>query len=201
MFKFTHRVVPVLVIDDASWALELGNCLVENGIPIIEVTLRTSASWSALEKMRDVKGLTLGVGSISNSAELIRANEIGVQFAVSAGLREDLVTTAADLNLPYFPGVSTPSEILQAIKLGLTKLKWFPAETLGGVKALNSISAPFPNLTFMPTGGINFDNARNYLALKNVVGVGGSWMFPLSAMKEKNLEIIASLIEEASTLD
>jgi len=194
------RVIPVLVIEDASWSVNLANALVESNLAIVEVTLRTKASWDALENMRQVAGLTLGVGSVSSSADLIRAKEIGVDFAVSAGIRSDLVEKAFELGIPYVPGVSTPSEILLGVGLGLTTLKWFPAETLGGITSLKALAAPFPQMRFIPTGGINHDNGKHYLAENFVRSIGGSWMFPKSALTDRNLKVISEIAREASLL-
>ena len=200
-FEFTKsRVIPVLVIEDASWSLDLASTLVEAGLPIVEVTLRTKASWDALTMMREVPGLVLAVGSVSSIEDLTRANDLQVDFAVSAGIRSDLIEKAFELGLAYIPGVSTPSEVLLGIKHGLTTLKWFPAETLGGVPALKAISAPFPSLRFIPTGGINSDNGRNYLEEKSVKAIGGSWMFPKQALLDKDLSSISRLAQQASLL-
>ena len=200
-FEFIKsRVIPVLVIEDASWSLDLASTLVEAGLPIVEVTLRTKASWDALTMMREVPGLVLAVGSVSSIEDLTRANDLQVDFAVSAGIRSDLIEKAFELGLAYIPGVSTPSEVLLGIKHGLTTLKWFPAETLGGVPALKAISAPFPSLRFIPTGGINSDNGRNYLEEKSVKAIGGSWMFPKQALLDKDLSSISRLAQQASLL-
>lgn len=188
-----NRVIPVLVIEDASWARDLGKCLLDSGVSIVEVTLRTDASWKAIEEMRRVNGLTVGMGSVSKEGDLEQGQKLGVEFAVSAGLRSDLVLKANSLGIPYLPGVATPSEVLTGIGQSLEVLKWFPAETLGGISALRAISAPFPRTRFIPTGGINQENAAQYLQEKSVVAVGGSWMFPKSAMAEKNLSEIARL--------
>lgn len=193
-------VIPVLVIEDSSWAKDLGHCLVESGLAIVEVTLRTPQSWEALTRMTEVPGLTLGMGSVSKVSDLERGTDLGIGFAVSAGFRRDLVEKADSLGVTYFPGVATPSEILSAMDCGLQTLKWFPAETLGGIKALKAISAPFPQLTFVPTGGINVDNARDYLKEGMVAAVGGSWMFPKEALISKDTRTIGEYARAASTL-
>jgi len=196
-----NRVIPVLVIEDASWAGELGKCLLDSGISIIEVTLRTDASWQAIEMMKALSGLTVGMGSVSKEGDLDRGKDLGVEFAVSAGLRSDLVSKARALGIPYLPGVATPSEVLSGIGQSLDVLKWFPAETLGGINALRAISAPFPRTRFIPTGGITQENAAQYLQEKSVLAVGGSWMFPKSAMSEKNLPEIARVAALAAELN
>lgn len=186
-----HSVVPVLVIEDASWAKELASTLVLSGLPIVEVTLRTPESWAAAEAMRSVSGLKLGIGSVTRVEDLNRGKELGVDFAVSAGIRRDLVESARDLDISYLPGVATPSEVLLAVELGLSTVKWFPAETLGGVTALKAIAAPFPAMRFVPTGGITANNALTYLGEKNVSAIGGSWMFAKDAMAAKDLTKIS----------
>jgi 2-dehydro-3-deoxyphosphogluconate aldolase/(4S)-4-hydroxy-2-oxoglutarate aldolase len=196
-----NRVIPVLVIEDASWASELGKCLLDSGVSIVEVTLRTDASWQAIETMKKISGLTVGMGSVSKETDLDRGKDLGVEFAVSAGLRSDLVLKARALSIPYLPGVATPSEVLSGIGLSLEILKWFPAETLGGISALKAISAPFPKARFIPTGGITQESAGQYLQEKSVLAVGGSWMFPKSAMSEKNLPEIARLAAQAARLN
>ena len=196
-----NRVIPVLVIEDASWASELGKCLLDSGVSIVEVTLRTDASWQAIETMKKISGLTVGMGSVSKESDLDRGKDLGVEFAVSAGLRSDLVLKARALGIPYLPGVATPSEVLSGIGQSLEILKWFPAETLGGISALKAISAPFPKARFIPTGGITQENAGQYLQEKSVLAVGGSWMFPKSAMSEKNLPEIARLAAQAARLN
>lgn len=196
-----NRVIPVLVIEDAAWAKDLGNCLMDSGINIVEVTLRTPASWQAIEMMKQIGGLCVGMGSVSRDSDLDRGSKLGIEFAVSAGLRSDLVAKARELRIPYLPGVATASEVLAGLGESLDVLKLFPAETLGGVTALKAISAPFPTTRFIPTGGINQENAAQYLAEKCVLAVGGSWMFPKSAMAEKNLTEIARLAVLASKLN
>lgn len=193
-------VVPVLVIEDSTWARDLGSCLVESGLPIVEVTLRTPQSWEALAEMKKVQGLTVGLGSVSKVSDLERGRDFGVDFAVSAGIRRDLVEKSQSLGIEYFPGVATPSEILTALDCQLQILKWFPAETLGGIAALKAISAPFPQLRFVPTGGINGENAQDYLRESNVVAVGGSWMFSKEALASKNLQLISRNARAAATL-
>jgi 2-dehydro-3-deoxyphosphogluconate aldolase / (4S)-4-hydroxy-2-oxoglutarate aldolase len=180
-------IIPILVIEDAGWAKELGSCLVESGFPLIEVTLRTNQSWSAVEKMCEVPGIEVGVGSVVSVEDLKRAKDCGAKFAVSPGINRNLLQYAEGLGLPYLPGVATPSEIMTAIELGINILKWFPAETLGGLPALKAISAPFPNIRFVPTGGITSEKASNYLKQDNVHSVGGSWMFPMDLMTKQDL--------------
>ncbi len=196
IFKMT-RVIPVIVLDDYRHAIPLGKALLAAGLPVAEVTLRTPQSWQAIESMREVEGLQLGVGSVKSSSDIKRAKEIGVSFAVSPGFTTDIGKAAIELDLPFFPGVSTPSEILSAMSLGLSVLKWFPAESLGGVSTLKAVAAPFPGLRFIPTGGIGLENVHRYLEMDCVAAVGGSWMVSREKLKLEKFEEIEVDIRNA----
>jgi 2-dehydro-3-deoxyphosphogluconate aldolase / (4S)-4-hydroxy-2-oxoglutarate aldolase len=191
------RIVPVVAISDASKAEDLANALVAAGLPIAEITLRTPASLEALKIAANNKDLHVGVGSLRNGEDLKKAIDAGATFAVSAGFSPSVAAEANKQGIPYFPGVSTPTEMLQAINEGITTLKFFPAETLGGVNALKAMSAPFPGISFMPTGGITAANARQYLELASVVAVGGSWMVAQKLIDAGDFEEIISLTKEA----
>ena len=191
------RIVPVVAISDASKAEDLANALVAAGLPIAEITLRTPASLEALKIAANNKDLHVGVGSLRNGEDLKKAIDAGATFAVSAGFSPSVAAEANKQGIPYFPGVSTPTEMLQAINEGITTLKFFPAETLGGVNALRAMSAPFPGITFMPTGGITAANARQYLELPSVVAVGGSWMVAQKLIDAGDFDEIVSLTKEA----
>ncbi len=175
-----YRVVPVLVLHDQSRAKAIGKLLVKHKLPIVELTLRTQSAFESLSELVKIEGLCVGVGSVQTTDQLILARSLGASFAVSAGISERLVSKALELDFDYLPGVSTPSEILGGINQGQRVLKWFPATALGGVKTLEAVSAPFPNMKFVPTGGITKENRHDYLALDTVLGVGGSWMFSKS---------------------
>ena len=191
------RIVPVVAISDASKAAELAAALVSGGLPIAEITLRTPASLEALKIAARNKDLLVGVGSLRTAEDLKKAIDVGAKFAVSAGFSPSVANEANKQGIPYFPGVSTPTEMLQAINEGIATLKFFPAETLGGVNALKAMSAPFPGISFMPTGGITAANAKDYLQLSSVVAVGGSWMVAQKLVDEGNFEAIVSLTKEA----
>ena len=184
------KIIPVIVIDDSRHAIRLGETLVEAGLPVAEVTLRTPDSWQAIENMLKVDGLEVGVGSVKRKADIVRAKGLGASFAVSPGFTDEVGKAAQDLGLTLFPGVSTPSEIMSAAAAGFSVLKWFPAETLGGTNTLKAISAPFPNLKFIPTGGINAKNAMDYLAVDCVAAIGGSWMVSRDNLKLEKFEEI-----------
>ena len=191
------RIVPVVAISDASKAEGLANALVVAGLPIAEITLRTPASLEALKIASNNKDLHVGVGSLRNGEDLKKAIDAGATFAVSAGFSPSVAAEANKQGVPYFPGVSTPTEMLQAINEGITTLKFFPAETLGGVNALKAMSAPFPGISFMPTGGITAANAQQYLELPSVVAVGGSWMVAQKLIDAGDFDEIISLTKEA----
>jgi 2-dehydro-3-deoxyphosphogluconate aldolase/(4S)-4-hydroxy-2-oxoglutarate aldolase len=171
-----HEVIPVLVLDNPTKAKEIGSALVECGLPIIEVTLRTDSAWQAIENFKKIEGLSVGVGSVTSLEQLTRASELDLDFAVSPGFEISLVEHSLNLGLTYLPGVSNPSDMMRGLGMGLTNLKFFPAETLGGVKAIQAMSAPFPSLSFIPTGGITEELAPIYLSEPNIPAVGGSWM-------------------------
>jgi 2-dehydro-3-deoxyphosphogluconate aldolase/(4S)-4-hydroxy-2-oxoglutarate aldolase len=191
------RIVPVVAINDSSKAADLASALVAGGLPIAEITLRTPASLDAIKIAANNKDLLVGVGSLRNAEDLKRAHDAGAKFAVSAGFSPSVAVEAARLGFPYFPGVATPTEMLQAINEGITTLKFFPAETLGGVNALKAMTAPFPGISFMPTGGISASNAKDYLALASVVAVGGSWMVASKLIDDGDFESIITLTKEA----
>ncbi|MEY4291590.1 MAG: bifunctional 4-hydroxy-2-oxoglutarate aldolase/2-dehydro-3-deoxy-phosphogluconate aldolase [Actinomycetota bacterium] len=191
------RIVPVVAISDASKAAGLASALVAGGLPIAEITLRTPASLEALKIAASNKDLLVGVGSLRTGEDLKKAVDVGARFAVSAGFSSSVAVEADKQGIPYLPGVSTPTEMLQAINAGISTLKFFPAETLGGVAALKAMSAPFPGINFMPTGGISPSNAKEYLSLPSVVAVGGSWMVAQKLIDAGDFETIISLTKEA----
>lgn len=191
------RIVPVVAISDASKAADLASALVAGGLPIAEITLRTPASLEALKIAASNKDLLVGVGSLRNGEDLKKAVDAGARFAVSAGFSPSVAVEAEKQGIPYLPGVSTPTEMLQAINAGISTLKFFPAETLGGVAALKAMSAPFPGIDYMPTGGISAANAKEYLSLPSVVAVGGSWMVAQKLIDAGDFETIISLTKEA----
>lgn len=194
---YEKKIIPVVSITDASKATDLAAALIAGGLPIAEFTLRTPASLNALKIAANNSDLLAGVGSLRTGEELKSAIDAGARFAVSAGFSNSVAFEAEKQGIPYFPGVSTPTEILQAINLGFPTLKFFPAETLGGVSALKAISAPFPGINFLPTGGITAANAKEYLQLPSVIAVGGSWMVASKLIDDGDFESIISLTKEA----
>lgn len=191
------RLIPVITINSLSHAAPLAEALINAGQTTVEVTLRTPESLKALEEMAKFSELLIGVGSVKNAADLSNAVNAGAQFAVSPGYSDAIADKASALDISYVPGISTATEIMQALAHDLNVLKFFPAETSGGVKSVQALSAPFPGVSFIPTGGINSTNALTYLALKSVLAVGGSWMVTSNLLDEGNFKEITRLTREA----
>jgi 2-dehydro-3-deoxyphosphogluconate aldolase/(4S)-4-hydroxy-2-oxoglutarate aldolase len=193
----SYGVIPVLVIDQPSNARALGETLLAAGLPVIELTLRTESSWDSYKELRKVEGLYLGVGSINSIENMKKTIDLGADFAVSPGLLPEVAEVAISAEMPYYPGVATPSEIARGLSLGLKVLKFFPAEALGGMKTLNSMSAPFKDLRFIPTGGIDLRLLPEYLQSEKVAAVGGSWMVPQTLADQGEFGKISQLTTEA----
>ncbi len=173
------KIVPVIVIDDPARALGLADALAGGGLPCAEITFRTPAASEALRRIAAERPNVLaGAGTVLTTEQAARARDAGARFIVSPGINPKVVEWCQDHSLPVFPGVCTPTEIETALECGLNVVKFFPAEPSGGVGFLKAIAAPFPDLSFMPTGGITAANVREYLAFKRVVACGGSWMAP-----------------------
>lgn len=172
-------IVPVITIDDVKAALPLADALLAGGLPIVEITFRTSAAAEAIRVMvRERPALLVGAGTILSEENLRAAHAAGARFAVAPGLNPEIVRRAGDLGLPFVPGVATPSEVEQALFLGCKTLKFFPAEALGGVAMLNALAGPYGHtgVKFVPTGGVSPANLDAYLACKVVAAVGGTWL-------------------------
>ena len=196
-----QRVVPVVVIDDADDAVPLAKTLLANGLDAIEVTLRTEAGLDAIDRIaREVPGMLVGAGSVRRAAQIAEVKSAGAVFAVSPGSSDALLAAAADEDLPFVPGAVTASEMLKLLDLGYTLQKFFPAELSGGAAFLKAVSAPIPEVAFMPTGGIGPDNAGDYLALPNVACIGGSWIAPPRLLHAKDFDAIAELTAAAVAL-
>ncbi|WP_159880320.1 bifunctional 4-hydroxy-2-oxoglutarate aldolase/2-dehydro-3-deoxy-phosphogluconate aldolase [Aquitalea denitrificans] len=194
-------VVPVIVVNDAAVAVDLARALVDGGIRVLEVTLRTKAALAAMRRMRDeVPGAIVGAGTLRNRAQLEAALDAGAQFGVSPGLTPELASAARNANLTLLPGVATASEAMRAQDEGFDILKLFPAEAVGGIKLLKSLAGPLPDLRFCPTGGIDLAKAKDYLALQNVLAVGGSWLTPEDAIANRDWARITELARQASAL-
>lgn len=173
----TCPLVPVLTIENADIAGELARALLDAGLTVAEVTLRTDDALKAIEKMKnEVPELLVGAGTILSKQDVRNTLDAGSDFLVTPATTKTLFEALDAVRIPVFPGVATPSEALAAYERGFKYQKFFPAETNGGVKALKSFGAPMPDINFMPTGGINASSVNDYLACTNVIAVGGSWM-------------------------
>ena len=172
-------VVPVIAIDDSKSALPLADALLGGRLPIIEVTFRTPAAAQVIQTLvRERPSLLVGAGTVLTRENLLAAKAAGARFGVAPGLNPEIVKLARDMDLPFIPGVATPSEIEQALFLGCAMLKFFPAEAMGGVAMLNTLAAPYGHtgVKFVPTGGVNPANLESYLSCKAVAAVGGTWI-------------------------
>src|SRR3954447_15376777 len=194
-------VIPVLTIDRERDAVPLARALFEGGLPVIEVALRTPVAAAAIAAIaRELPQVVVGAGTLLRAADVGRAVQAGAQFLVSPGLTPELAGSALATELPYLPGVATPSEIMAAGALGICVMKLFPAEALGGVAFLKALAPVFPGVAFCPTGGIGEHNVAGYLALPNVPMVGGSWMAPPEAIAAADWRGIRRLAERAGAL-
>ena len=171
-------VIPVLVVERAEDAVQIAEALVAGGLPVLEVTLRTPAALDAIAAMRSVPGAIVGAGTVLNPEQLERAIDAGSEFVVSPGLTERLARAAASAPVPLLPGTANASDVMRALELGFTRLKFFPATASGGLPALKSLASVFGEVRFCPTGGITQGNAPDWLALPAVACVGGTWLVP-----------------------
>ncbi|GAA8793288.1 bifunctional 4-hydroxy-2-oxoglutarate aldolase/2-dehydro-3-deoxy-phosphogluconate aldolase [Helicobacter pylori] len=194
-------IVPVVVIENIKDAVPLAQSLVEGGIHIIEVTLRSSCALEAIELItKNVPKMRVGAGTILNPTQLEQAQNRGAEFLISPGLTIKLLEYAKKKDMPLIPGVSSSSEVMQALELGYNALKFFPAEYCGGVKLLNAFNGPFKGVKFCPTGGISIDNMRSYLNLENVLCVGGSWLTPKNLIQNKEWDKITEICKRSLAL-
>ncbi len=174
----TAPVIPVLVIEDAAHAVPIATALVAGGLRVLEVTLRTPAALDVIAAMAKVPGAIVGAGTVLNAREAEASVAAGATFLFSPGLTEAVAHAAADLIIPYVPGVATASDIMRGLDLGLSAFKFFPAMAMGGIATVKSLAGPYPQVKFCPTGGITQANAAEWLALDMVPCVGGSWVVP-----------------------
>ncbi len=194
-------IIPVVVVENIKDAVPLAQSLVEGGIHIIEVTLRSSCALEAIELIaKNVPKMRVGVGTILNPTQLEQAQNRGAEFLISPGLTIKLLEYAKKKDMPLIPGVSSSSEVMQALELGYSALKFFPAEYCGGVKLLNAFNGPFKGVRFCPTGGISADNMRSYLNLENVLCVGGSWLTPKNLIQNKEWDKITEICKRSLAL-
>ncbi|HCW47857.1 bifunctional 4-hydroxy-2-oxoglutarate aldolase/2-dehydro-3-deoxy-phosphogluconate aldolase [Mixta calida] len=194
----TGPVVPVIVVNDLAHAVPMAKALVAGGVRVLEVTLRTPVAMDALKAIiQDVPDAIVGAGTVINTQQLAEVTAAGAQFVISPGITEPLLQAAVEGTVPLIPGISTVSELMTGMQYGLREFKFFPAEANGGVKALQAIAGPFPQVRFCPTGGISPKNYRDYLALKSVLCIGGSWLVPNDALASGDYQRITELAREA----
>ncbi|MCL1883773.1 MAG: bifunctional 4-hydroxy-2-oxoglutarate aldolase/2-dehydro-3-deoxy-phosphogluconate aldolase [Defluviitaleaceae bacterium] len=195
------RIVPVIVINDVEKAVPLAKALCDGGLPCAEVTFRTAAAADSIRAITNAfPEMLVGAGTILSPAQADEAVSAGAKFMVSPGLNPETVKYCQSKNIPMLPGVCTPSEIELGLSLGLNTLKFFPAEAVGGVNLLKSLTAPYKNVKFVPTGGITAANLSNYLAIKNVLACGGSWMVKDELINAGDFAKITELTREAVAL-
>lgn len=196
----SHRLVPVVVLDDAADAAGLAEALVAGGLPVAEVTFRTSAAAESIAIMAKRGDVLVGAGTVLTVQQVDAAVEAGAGYIVSPGLSEAVVRRCQEAGIPVLPGAVTATEITRAIELGLRTVKFFPAETSGGAAAIKALSAPFGGVHFVPTGGIGPNNVGEYLALDCVSAIGGSWMVPKDKVSAHQFDEIAQLTRDAVAL-
>ena len=193
-------VIPVIILDDVSAARPLAEALVAGGLPVLEVTLRTPHALQVIEAMAKVPGAVVGSGTIRSPLQMGHSVDAGCRFMVSPGASPRLLEASDDYKIPLLPGIGTPTEAMTAAEHGYSFLKFFPAEALGGAPVLKAYASPLPDISFCPTGGIDIAKARIYLALPNVICVGGSWVMPADAMASRDWKRIETLAREAAAL-
>lgn len=194
-------VIPVVTLEDAAVAADLGCALMDGSLPCAEITFRTPAAAEAIKNMSAAcPEMCVGAGTILTVAQAESARASGAQFIVTPGFDEAIINWCLEHQMPVVPGVMTPTEINLALNKGLEIVKFFPAEVAGGVKALKAMGAPYGEVRFMPTGGVNITNLPNYLALPNVVACGGSWMVKKNLIEDRQFSKIIQLAQEARSI-
>ena len=197
----TSPVIPVIVIDDINDAIPLAQALVNGGLKVLEVTLRTQYGLEAISKIKQaVPGAIVGAGTVITTQDLTNAIDAGSEFLVSPGSTALLIDAALQQSIPLLPGIATPSEAMALLERGITHMKFFPAQAAGGIPMLKSILGPLPQIKFCPTGGISVAIAPQYLALDNVLCVGGSWMLDKALIAAKDWSAIEAQAREAAQL-
>ncbi|HIF9132193.1 TPA: bifunctional 4-hydroxy-2-oxoglutarate aldolase/2-dehydro-3-deoxy-phosphogluconate aldolase [Photobacterium damselae] len=195
------KVIPVIAIDKAEDIIPLGKVLAENGLPAAEITFRSEAAVEAIRLLRETQpDMLIGAGTVLNREQAIAAKEAGATFIVSPGFNPNTVKACQEIGIDIVPGVNNPSTVEAALEMGLTTLKFFPAEASGGINMVKSLLAPYTDIELMPTGGINPANIKDYLAIPRVLACGGTWMVDKKLIEEGNWEELARLTREAVKL-
>ena len=198
---FKSRVVPVIVLQDPAHAVPLAHALLEGGIDVMEITLRSDAALKAIEAVaKAVPDMHTGAGTVTRVSEVQQVIDAGASFALSPGATDALVEAVKSARLPFMPGVMTPGEVMHRREQGFTLMKLFPAQQAGGIAMLKALSAPIPDVQFCPTGGVSPDNLSDFLKLPNVAMAGGSWLTPADALAAGDWNRITRLAREATAL-
>ncbi len=194
-------LVPVVVLNDAKDAVPLAKALCEGGLPVAEVTFRTDAAEESIRRIAEAfPEMLVGAGTVLTTDQVDRAVAAGAKFIVSPGFDPEIVDYCLSKEIPIYPGVVTPSELAQAVKRGLKVVKFFPAEAYGGVNTIKALAAPYPMVKFMPTGGVNLKNLKNYLECDKITACGGSWMVKGDLIKAGAFDEIRTLTADAVAL-
>ena len=195
------KIVPVIALEHAEDAVPLGHALQKSGIPVAEITFRSAAAIDAIRRLRDAQPeMLIAAGTVLNAAQAKAAQQAGADFIVSPGFNPNTVKACQDMGIAITPGINNPMAIEAALELGISTVKFFPAEASGGIPMLKALLAPYAMLQVMPTGGIGVKNIRDYLALPNVIACGGSWMVEKSLLAAQNWDEVARLAREAVAL-
>lgn len=190
------KVLPVIVVNQIEDAVPLAKALVAGGLPNLEVTLRTDCALDAIRAMKDVEGATVGAGTVLTVEQYKQAEEAGAEFIVTPGATSELFEYSVNAEAPMLPGVATISELMEGMRYGLRRFKFFPAESSGGASAVKSFGGPIQGVKFCPTGGITLEKAPTYLKLSNIMCVGGSWVLPQNLIDAKDWDGITKLCRE-----
>lgn len=194
-------IIPVVVMNDAKDAKPLGKALMDGGLPAAEITFRTDAAEESIRIMaEEYPDMLVGAGTVLTIEQVDRAVAAGAKFIVSPGFDEEIVKYCLEKDIPVYPGIQTPSELIQAVKLGLDHVKFFPAENAGGLSMINAVGAAFPKVKFMPTGGIHSENVVDYLKSSRIFCCGGSWMVKGDLIKAGEFDAIQKLVSEAAEI-
>ncbi|GAK86440.1 4-hydroxy-2-oxoglutarate aldolase [Vibrio ponticus] len=195
------KVIPVIAVDKAEDILPLGRVLSDNGLPVAEITFRSDAAVEAIRLLKQAQPeMLIGAGTVLNREQVMAAKEAGASFIVSPGFNPNTVKACQELDIPIVPGINNPSTLEAALEMGLTTVKFFPAEASGGIAMVKSLLAPYGNVQIMPTGGINLSNIQDYLAIPRVICCGGSWMVEKALINNGEWDKIAELTREAVAL-
>lgn len=196
-----HRLVPVVAINKSSDAVNLADALIEGGLPIAEITFRTTAAEDSIRIIcKERPSMLVGAGTITSTQQALAAIDAGAKFLVTPGFSDEITKLAIAKNVPIIPGICTPTEIMMTLKYNLSVLKIFPVAQYGGLGTVKALNGPFPNIRFMPTGGINEDNLTEYLSYRGIIACGGSWMVNSKLISEGRFDEITRLTKEAVAL-